>query len=118
MELPPAIIVHDVRAAVAALRPGGAVTLLSAPGAGLYGGCMWWRDLVATARAVHPATLCVDVLDCADGTTQALAALRIGVCRLVLWPSAPGREAAVAIAAGQGGFVLAGPPPALTGQCR
>jgi len=42
---------------------------------------------------------------------QALAALRIGVSRLVLWPEAPGREAAVAIAESLGGFALAAAPP-------
>ena len=118
MLLPPAIIVHGLDAAVGALRPGRAVTLLSAPGAGLYGGCLWWRELVAEARAAYPATPCTDVLDCADGTTQALAALRVGVCRLVVWPSAPGREAVVAIAGGQGGFVLAKAPTVIASQWR
>jgi hypothetical protein len=52
----------------------------------------------------------MDILDCADSTGQALAALRIGLCRLVLWVDAPGRAAAVSIAERQGGFVLAEAP--------
>lgn len=110
MQLPPAVIVFGLGDALAALAPGRAVTLLSAPGAGLFAGCLWWQRMIAAARAAHPGTECVDILDCADGTTQALAALRIGVNRLVLWETAPGREAAVAIAGTQGGFVLAQPP--------
>jgi hypothetical protein len=40
-----------------------------------------------------------------------MAALRIGITRLVLWPDAPGREAVRSIAESMGGFVLAEPPP-------
>jgi hypothetical protein len=42
-----------------------------------------------------------------------MAALRIGVCRLVLWPEAPGWNAVAEIAERQGGCVLAAAPPAL-----
>ena len=118
MELYPAFIVHSLPEAVAVLanaakgcsRSNG-VTLLSAPGAALHAGCGWWRALVEQARAEHPNVPCTDILDCADATGQALAALRIGVSRLVLWPEAPGRETVVAIAASVGGFVLAAAPP-------
>ena len=106
MILHPAVIVHglaDVRAALALGRP---VTLLSAPGAGMYAGCLWWRSLVEGVRGDA-------VLDCADGSGAALAALRIGVCRLVLWREAPGWDAVAEIAAGQGGFVLDRAPAAL-----
>ncbi len=89
------IIVHGLDDAVAALAEarsaGHAVTLLSAPGAALYAGCGWWRALVEAARSRHPDVSCTDILDCADATGHALAALRIGVTRLVLWPDAPGR---------------------------
>jgi hypothetical protein len=114
MEPDPAVVVHDLAGAVVALASaaarGGGVTLVSAPGASLYAGCGWWRALIEAARAEHPHVPCVDILDCADATGQALAALRIGVTRLVLWPEAPGRDAAVAIAAAAGGLVLAAPP--------
>jgi hypothetical protein len=119
MELYPAVTIHGLAEAVAVLataaegRPQArGVTLLSAPGAALYAGCGWWRALVEQARAAHPNVPCIDILDCADATGQALAALRIGVSRLVLWPEAPGREAVVAIAESMGGFVLAAPPAA------
>jgi hypothetical protein len=110
MKLYPAVIVHGLGDAVAALARKEPVTLLSAPGAALYAGCGWWRALIESARAEYPDVPCIDVLDCADGTGQALAALRIGLTRLVLWPEAPGREAVVAIAEARGGFVLAAAP--------
>jgi hypothetical protein len=110
------LIVHGLGEATAALAEaqaqGRGVTLLSAPGAALYAGCGWWRALIEAARARHPDVPCIDILDCADGTGQALAALRIGLTRLVLWPVAPGREAAAAIAESLGGFVLSAAPRA------
>jgi hypothetical protein len=109
--MPPAVVVHSLAEARAALAGGGVVTLISAPGAALSAGCGWWRALIEAARAAFPDTECIDILDCADGTGQALAALRIGVNRLVLWPEAPGRDAVVAIAEAQGGFVLLEAPP-------
>jgi hypothetical protein len=118
MELYPAVIIHDLAEAVAVLANAAkcqlqdrGVTLLSAPGAALHAGCGWWRALVEQARAVYPNVPCIDILDCADATGQARAALRIGVSRLVLWPEAPGREAVVAIAESLGGFVLTAAPP-------
>ena len=96
-----------------ALSVGLPVTLLSAPGAALYAGCGWWRALVAHARAVFPTVSMADVLDCADGSGQALAALRIGQRFLVLWPSSHGWGAVAAIAAERGGAVLPVAPPAL-----
>jgi hypothetical protein len=113
MVVPPAVIVHGLTDACAALAPGLPVTLLSAPGAALYAGCGWWQALVAVAVARHPATPVTDILDCADASGQAMAALRIGLNRLVLWPDAPGRAAVAAIATAAGGFLLESPPPAL-----
>jgi hypothetical protein len=109
----PAVIVHGVADAKAALAPGLPVTLLSAPGAGLFAGCLWWREIAAAARAVYPDTQVVDILDCADASGMAMGALRSGVCRLVLWPDAPGWDGVAAIAEHQGGFVLQDAPPAL-----
>ena len=51
--------------------------------------------------------------DCADGAGPALAALRIGVVRLVLWRDAPGWVAVAAIAQESGGFLLEEAPAAL-----
>jgi hypothetical protein len=109
----PAVIVHGVADAQAALAAGLPVTLLSAPGAAAFAGCLWWREMVAACRARHPLTLAIDILDCADASGTAMGALRSGVCRLVLWPDAPGWNAVAAIAERQGGFVLPQPPNAL-----
>ena len=114
IDLYPAVVVHSLADAQRALAAGQPVTLLSAPGAGLYAGRAA-AALVKAARAAHPDVPCIDILDCADGSGQALAALRIGVTRLILWPEAPGRDAVVAIAENQGGFVLA--EVALPGRC-
>ena len=112
MTLFPATIVHALPDARAALAPGAQVTLLSAPGAAIYAGCGWWKALVEAARAEYPDTPCLDILDCADAAGAALAALRIGLNRLVLWPGTPGRAAVVAIAQEHGGFILEKAPPA------
>jgi hypothetical protein len=108
--LPPAIVVHALADARAVLARGEPVTLLSPPGAALYAGCGWWHALIEMARAAYPETPCTDILDCADGTGLALAAARIGLRRLVLWPKAPGRPAVVAIVEAMGGFVLPASP--------
>jgi hypothetical protein len=109
MFFPPAVIIHGLADARVAVGPGRPVTLLSGSGAALYAGCLWWRSLVDLVRRDGV----VDLLDCAHGSGQAMAALRIGVCRLVLWPDAPGRDSVKQIAGRQGGCVLAAAPPAL-----
>ena len=109
----PAVVVHGLEDARTALAEGAPVTLISAPGAALYAGCLWWREMVAQARRAYSSTPVVDVLDCADGSGQALAALRIGQQLIVLAADAPGWAEVVAIAAERGGAVLAERPPAL-----
>jgi hypothetical protein len=109
----PAVIVHGLDDARAALAPGLPVTLLSAPAAALFAGCLWWRQMVAAARSDYKDTEAIDVLDCADGSGMAMAALRSGVCRLVVWPNAPGWERLAAIAGRQGGFIVTRAPSAL-----
>ncbi|MDE2581594.1 MAG: hypothetical protein KGL52_08165 [Rhodospirillales bacterium] len=112
---PPAVIVHGLADMRAALAPGRPVTLLSAHGAALYAGCGWWRGLTHLVReeCAMQAGHIIDILDCADATGQAFAALRLGQRWLVLAPAAPGFAAAAAVAAAQGGGVLTVPPPAL-----
>ncbi|HEY8288652.1 MAG TPA: hypothetical protein VIG49_05245 [Acetobacteraceae bacterium] len=113
MVVHPAVIVYGLADARAVLATGAPATLLSPPGAALHAGCAWWRNVVARAAAEFPAADCADILDCADGSGQAMAALRIGLCRLVLWPGAPGWDAVASIAADRGGFILTEAPPAL-----
>jgi len=109
----PAVIVHGMDHARQALLVRRPVTLLSAPGAALYAGCGWWRALVRQACGAVPHVAVVDVLDCADGSGQALAALRIGQLWLVLWRTSPGWTEIAAIAAERGGNVLEEAPAAL-----
>jgi hypothetical protein len=109
----PAVIVHGLDDARAALAPGLPVTLLSAPAAAVFAGCLWWRQMIAAARSEYKATEAIDVLDCADGSGMAMAALRSGVCRLVVWPNSSGWDRLAAIAGRQGGFIVTRAPPAL-----
>ena len=95
----PAVVVHDLAQANAALCEGLALTLLSATGAASFAGAGWWRALVALARTTHPHTPCQDVLDCADAPGHAMAAIRLGQAILVLDPACPAfaRVAALAV---------------------
>jgi len=108
--LPPAVVIHGVAHARAALAPGRPVTLLSAPGAGVYAGVGWWRALIAAA-APPPGT--PDVLDCAASPGRALEALRGGQALLIL-RCAPGVWQDIEErAARQGARLLDERPPAL-----
>jgi len=109
----PAVVIHRLADARAALAAGCPVTLLSAPGAALYAGSLWWRALIERARTNHTDVPMEDILDCADASGLALGALRIGQRLLVLDPRAPGWHAVAAIATSQGGALLAARPPAL-----
>jgi hypothetical protein len=111
----PAVIVHGLADATEALHAAraGRLTLLSAPGAALYAGCLWWREVVEQARALVPGALADDILDCADAAGLALSAIRIGQRGIVLDPSAPGHGAVAAIAHAHGIVLLAAAPPAL-----
>ena len=111
--LPPAVIVHGLFDARTALAPRLPVTLVSAPGASLYAGCGWWTALVRRVHVEFPEVPVTDILDCGDGSGQALAALRIGQSTLVLASTAPGWDEVAAIAATQGGMLLAAAPDAL-----
>ena len=113
MMIYPAVIVHGLADAQTALALGKPLTLLSAPGAAGFAGCLWWQGLVMAALAGAPSNAVTDILDCADISGLALAAIRSGVSRLVLWPGAPGHAAVTAIAERQGGFVLTRAPVAL-----
>jgi hypothetical protein len=113
MILHPSVLVHGLADARAALALGKPLTLLSAPGAAGFAGCLWWQALVTEARAGAPETEVMDILDCADASGFAMAAIRSGVCRLVLWAEAPGHHAVAALAEREGGFVLRQAPAAL-----
>ncbi len=108
MVCPPAVIIHglaDARLALSWRRP---VTLLSAPAAGLYAGCLWWQALIAAAETDGPA-----FLDCADAPGRAVEALRLGLRGVVLNCEPLLFEAVAGIARAQGAVLLANAPPAL-----
>ena len=109
----PAVVVHGLADARAALAVGAPVTLLSARAAASYAGCGWWQALIRQVLAEYPAATCQDVLDCADASGLALGALRIGQQRIVLESHAPGWSAVAAIAAAQGASVLTSRPLSL-----
>jgi len=109
----PAVVVHELAQARAALRPGYAVLLLSAPDAAGFAGCLWWRSMVALARAAHPATPALDLLDCGAAPGWAMASLRAGQRLIRLDPACPGFAAVRAAAATLGADVLPNRPDAL-----
>ncbi len=112
MTLPPAVVIHGLAHARLALRPGRAVTLLSAPGAPSYAGCAWWRAVIAAARAEFPAMDPPDVLDCADAPGRALEALSLRCGIIVLRPG-PAFADIAGRAEAQGAIMLPEPPPSL-----
>jgi hypothetical protein len=107
MHLPPAVIVHGLPHAQAALAPGLPVTLLSAPGAAIFAGAGWWRALMDEAG--NPP----NILDCGVAPGRALEALRCGLPALIMHaPPAIFTDIAER-AARQGAIVLAAAPAAL-----
>lgn len=113
MRLHPAVTVHGIEDAETALSAGRAVTLLSGRGAALYGGCGWWRALIARARAAYPDVPMLDVLDCADAAGRALGAIRAGQQIFILAAESPGFAAVAAIAAERRLVLLRERPAAL-----
>lgn len=113
MAFPPAVVIHRIEDARIALAPGVPVTLLSGPAAALYAGCGFWRALIGLCCAEYPDARAPDILDCADASGYALAALRLGQPALVLASDAASRAAVAAIAAETGAVLLATRPPAL-----
>jgi hypothetical protein len=108
MALPPAVIIHSLEDARAVLAAGRPVTLLSARGAALYAGCLWWAALLKAAGANG-----VCLLDCADAPGRALEALKLGLPGIVLSCEPAAYEMVAGIAAGQDAILLAQAPPAL-----
>ena len=108
-EFPPAAIVHGLAHARTAVALGRPVTLLSAPGAASFMGCLWWKAIVDATAAPHVRS----ILDCADAPGRALEAFRVGVQTIVLCPEAIGRDAVLAIAKEAGFIVLDARPEAL-----
>jgi hypothetical protein len=111
MKLPPAVMVHGLEQARAALAPGLPVLLLSGPGAGVYGGVGWWQAVIALAAGGAPPP--PHMLDCGEATGRALEAIRAGQRLLVLRTRQALFEDVAERAARQGGLVLPEAPDAL-----
>ena len=109
----PAVTVHGLDDARAALRPGLPVVLLSGEGAALYAGSAWWTALIAAARAEFPATMAADLLDCADAPGRAMEALRLGQRGLILDPRVASFRAVSEAAAARSAIVLPHRPASL-----
>ena len=113
----PAIVVHSLGHAVAALQAaaeaGAPVLLLSAVDAGLSAGAGWWREVVAAARDSVPAAGASGaLLDCGDDAGAAQAALREGVEAIVFSGRDEVRERLADIARRRGSRVHRNRPPA------
>jgi hypothetical protein len=108
MVLPPAVIIHSLPQARLALALGRPVTLLSAPGAALYAGCLWWQALIEAAATDSP-----HFLDCADAPGRAVEALKLGLPGIILTCEDVLFAAVAGIARAQGAVLLAAAPPAL-----
>jgi hypothetical protein len=115
MTASPAVIVNGLDDAIATLRAsrGAPVTLLSAPGAALFAGCLWWQEVIRQAHEIVPGSAAADMLNCADASGLALSALRLRQPAIILYEHAPGRAAVLAIASNLGVQVLHAAPPAL-----
>jgi len=113
--LPPAIVIHGLAHATAALAAAAElsvpVTLISAPSAAGYVGPAWFRAVVEQARAGHPKVDVTAVLDCGDMPGDALAALRDGAA--IIRFSGDTAAKIADIAAQCGALVIAERPQAL-----
>src|SRR5689334_5828389 len=105
----PAVVVHSLAHAVAALEAaaevGRPVLLLSAVDAGLSAGPGWWRETIAAARNSAPAARAGALLDCGDDAGAAQGALRAEVEAIVFTGAAAVAERLADIARQHGGRV-------------
>jgi hypothetical protein len=102
----PAIVVHSLTHAVAALTAATeracAIALLSAPDAGIYAGPGWFKALIDAARDTVPAAEFTAIIDCGDDAGAVLGATRAGIETVIFVgrPDVAERLAAIASAAG------------------
>lgn len=112
-----AIVVRNLAEAEAALAAASdlrhPVTLLSAENAANTVGPLWFRELVAQARAAHPEAEVTAILDCGDAPGSVAAALRLGFTQIRFSGRGRAAQALAEIAAAQGATLLARRPQAL-----
>jgi len=115
----PALTVHGadearaVAEAAAGLAPGRGALLVSAPGAGWYGGAGWFLALARAAAAAVPEARLAVLLDCGALPGAVLDGLRAGAPALVFTGPAPAAGRLAALAAARGAVLLAAAPSAL-----
>jgi hypothetical protein len=112
---PPAVVVHDLaqaRAALAAAAEAGReIRLLTPPGGAHYAGAPYYAEVFRQAALSVPGARFIAILDCGDDAALAVTALAAGWRCLVL--ARGGRAfARVADIAGQHGAELLRRPPA------
>ena len=110
----PAIVVHDLDQATAALRAAAAagvpVTLWSAPGAAAYAGLGFLRAVLSQAAEVVPEAEHDAVVDCRGSAVLAHEALSLGFAGVAFAGRGAMRKTLQAIADEHGGrLVTAGP---------
>ena len=111
--LPPAIIIHSAADAGIAVGAGRPLVLLSAPGAGCYGGARWWRLVVDSVDPARKRLIAADILDCGAEAGRAVEALREGCRLVVLDPASLAFDDVADRAHSVGARLLALSPPAL-----
>jgi hypothetical protein len=103
------IVVHSLdhasAAAAAAASLGVPVTLTSAPGAGIYGGALWFKTLIEAAATSRPEARIACVLDCGDAAGAVLAGLRVGLRHMRFTGSEATRARLAALAAEIGALI-------------
>ena len=72
------IIVHTIDDVRAALQADPSACLQSAPDAIFYAGGLYLLTMFRQAKAEFPGSDAIFILDCADASAEALAAMRMG----------------------------------------
>lgn len=108
----PIVLVENRHTALEAAGLARPVTLLSPVDAAATLGPLWWRALIADARA-HATAPLADILDCGAAPGHAMAALRCGCLALILAPG-PASSRVAGAAATMGAVILDQRPPAMT----
>ena len=103
-DLPQAVMVHSLTQLQTACASGMAFTALSAPGAALSWGGLWWQALLNAASYTGPA-----LLDCATAPGRAVEALELGLSGIILAPCPAWAEIA-ALAATKNALLLPAMP--------
>jgi len=116
-QLGPAIVVHNLDHAVAALRAatriGRPITLLSAKEAGIFAGARWFVCMVKQARAGNPYAEATEILDCGADAGALQTAISAAVPGIVFTGRADVASRSAEIAGPRGILILPRRPPAL-----